>query len=279
MNPGLLHQALRSVEGRVGFGLLAGLAAVALAVGFGWLAGDWDQSQAQQWSGPSLEHWFGTNRLGQDVLDRALVGLVTAFVVGGGVTLGSVILGAALGGLAGWRAGGLVDEALQYLMGVIDSVPVYLLAVALAFTLGGGETAIVLAMVLSFWTGTARLVRAEVARLREREFVLSARAIGLPGRTILWRHLLPNTLHILLVQGTLTFVAAVKTEVILSFLGIGAQEGVSWGLMLAESTQDLLAGHFGNFLAASLLLFLVLLGLNLLADALQDAFNLRESAR
>ncbi len=279
MNQGLLHQALRSVEGRVGFGLLAGLAAVALAVGFGWLAGDWNQSEAPQWSGPSMEHWFGTNRLGQDVLDRALVGLVTAFVVGGGVTLGSVILGAALGGLAGWRAGGLVDEALQYLMGVIDSVPVYLLAVALAFSLGGGETAIVLAMVLSFWTGTARLVRAEVARLRKREFVLSARAIGLPGRTILWRHLLPNTLHILLVQGTLTFVAAVKTEVILSFLGIGAQEGVSWGLMLAESTQDLLAGHFGNFLAASLLLFLVLLGLNLLADALQDAFNLREPAR
>ena len=279
MSQGLLRQALQSFEGRAGFALLATLAAIALAVGLGWLGADWDQSQAQQWSGPSLEHWFGTNRLGQDVLDRALVGLVTAFVVGGVVTLGSVALGALLGGLAGWRAGGLVDEALQYLMGVLDSVPVYLLAVALAFSLGGGETAIILAMMLSFWTGTARLVRAEVTRLREREFVLSARAIGLPGWTILGRHLLPNTLHILLVQGTLTFVAAVKTEVILSFLGIGAQEGVSWGLMLAESTQDLLAGHFGNFLAASLLLFLVLLGLNLLADALQDAFNLREPAR
>jgi ABC-type dipeptide/oligopeptide/nickel transport system permease subunit len=279
MNRGLLQQALRSREGALGFGLLAMLGLLAVTAGFGWIASGWDQSLAAQWSGPSLEHWFGTNRLGQDVLDRALIGLVTALVVGGSVTLGSVLLGALLGGIAGWRAGSLLDEALQYLMGVIDSVPVYLLAVALAYSLGGGETAIVLAMVLSFWTATARLVRAEVARLREREFVLSARAIGLPARAILWRHLLPNTLHILLVQGTLTFVAAIKTEVILSFLGIGAQEGVSWGLMLAESTQDVLAGHFGNFLAASLLLFLVLLGLNLLADALQDAFDLREPAR
>lgn len=279
MNHGLLHQALKTREGRLGLGLLGLLALLAVAAGFGWIASDWDRPLAEQWSGPSLAHWFGTNRLGQDVLDRALVGLVTAFVVGGAVTIGSLGLGAFFGGLAGWRVGSLVDEALQYLMGVIDSVPVYLLAVALAFSLGGGETAIVLAMVLSFWTATARLVRAEVARLREREFILSARAIGLPAWAILWRHLLPNTLHILLVQGTLTFVAAIKTEVILSFLGIGAQEGVSWGLMLAEATQDVLAGHFGNFLAASLLLFLVLLGLNLLADALQDTFDLREPAR
>ena len=102
---------------------------------------------------------------------------------------------------------------------------------------------------------------------------------GLPAGVILRRHLLPNTVHILLVQATLTFVAAIKTEVILSFLGIGSPDGVSWGAMLAESTQDILAGHFGNFLAASLFLFLLLLGLNLLNDALQDAFDLREPAR
>lgn len=278
MNPGAMHQALQSWEGRLGLGVLIVLGLIAFAVGLGWLASGWDQSLAEQWSGPSPEHWFGTNRLGQDVLDRALMGLLTALLIGGGVTLGSVTLGAVLGGVAGWRAGRGVDEVIQYVMGVIDSVPIYLLAVAIAFSLGGGQIAMVIAMVLSFWTATARLVRAEVARLRNREFVLSARAIGLPMPAILARHLLPNTVHILLVQGTLTFVAAIKTEVILSFLGIGAQEGVSWGLMLAESTQDVLAGHFGNFLAASLLLFLLLLGLNLLADALQDAFDLREPA-
>ncbi|MEE4174980.1 MAG: ABC transporter permease [Xanthomonadales bacterium] len=279
MNPAASAPALRTREARVGLALLAVLGLASLAVALGWLAQGWDQAIDDQWSGPSLAHWFGTNRLGQDVFDRALVGLLTAFSVGGIVTVGAITLGALLGGLAGWHSGSAVDEALQYLMGVIDSIPIYLLAVALAFSLGGGESAIILAMVLSFWTATARLVRAEVARLREREFILAARAIGLPAWAILGRHLLPNTVHILLVQATLTFVAAIKTEVILSFLGIGAQDGVSWGLMLAESTQDVLAGHFGNFLAASLLLFLLLLGLNLVADALQDAFDLREPAR
>ncbi len=90
---------------------------------------------------------------------------------------------------------------------------------------------------------------------------------------IVLRHVLPNTAHILLVQASLAFVAAIKTEVILSFLGLGVQHGVSWGLMLAESTQEVLAGHFNNFLAASLMLFVLLLGFNLLADALQDAFD------
>jgi peptide/nickel transport system permease protein len=90
---------------------------------------------------------------------------------------------------------------------------------------------------------------------------------------ILARHVLPNTVHILLVQTTIAFVAAIKTEVILSFLGLGVHNGVSWGLMLAESTQEVLAGHFNNFLAASVMLFALLIGFNLLADALQDAFD------
>ena len=152
-----------------------------------------------------------------------------------------------------------------------------LLAAALAFAFGGGVAAMYLAMILSFWTTTARLVRAEVMRLRGQDFILAARAIGLPGQQILQRHLLPNTMHLLLVQASLTFVAAIKTEVILSFLGIGLDDGVSLGLMLAEATQDILAGHLGNFLAASSCLFLLLLGLNLAADALQDGMGIKQA--
>jgi peptide/nickel transport system permease protein len=129
------------------------------------------------------------------------------------------------------------------------------------------------AMIATFWTTTGRLVRAEVMKLKSREFVLAARSIGLPAPLILARHVLPNTVHILLVQMTIAFVAAIKTEVILSFLGLGVHDSVSWGLMLAESTQEVLAGHFNNFLAASVMLFALLMGFNLLADALQDAFD------
>ena len=106
--------------------------------------------------------------------------------------------------------------------------------------------------------------------------ITTLRSICLPVPLILARHVLPNTTHILLVQATIAFVAAIKTEVILSFLGLGVQDGVSWGLMLAESTQEVLAGHFNNFLAASVMLFALLMGFNLLADALQDAFDPRQ---
>lgn len=266
-------------SGIVGVGILASMAALAVAVGMGWLAGDWANTSSVQWAAADTTHWFGTNRLGQDILDRALAGTLTAFRVGVVVTVGALLLGAILGAAAGWRPGSWLDELLLYLMGVLDSIPIYLLAAAFAFMLGGGEAAMYVAMIVSFWTSTARLVRAEIARLKGQDFVLAAEAVGLPAPLILLRHLLPNTGHILLVQGTLTFVAAIKTEVILSFLGIGVRDGISWGLMLAESTQDVLAGHFGNFAAASLLLFLLLLGLNLLADALQDAFSLREVPR
>ncbi|MEM1410755.1 MAG: ABC transporter permease subunit [Pseudomonadota bacterium] len=277
MRSDAVQQLWRSRGWRFGLGLGLMLAAIALAVGFGWLGPDGSVG-GPQWQGASAAHWFGTNRLGQDIFDRALAGTATAFRVGGLVTAGALVLGALLGAAAGWRTGSLLDEVMLYLMGVLDSVPIYLLAAALAFALGGGELAVITAMTLSFWTATARLIRGEVARLRTREFVLSAQAIGLPAPLIVGRHLLPNAAHILLVQGALTFVAAIKTEVILSFLGIGTLENVSWGLMLAESTQDLLAGHFGNFAAASLLLFLLLLALNLMTDALQDAFDLRETA-
>jgi ABC-type dipeptide/oligopeptide/nickel transport system permease subunit len=162
---------------------------------------------------------------------------------------------------------------------VLDSIPFYLFVAAVAFALQGKAWAMHVAMIATFWTTTGRLVRAEVMKLKTRDFVLAARTIGLPDRVILRRHLLPNTVHILLVQASIAFVAAIKTEVILSFLGLGVQDGVSWGLMLAESTQEVLAGHFNNFLAASLMLFALLMAFNLLADALQDAFDPKQAAQ
>jgi peptide/nickel transport system permease protein len=195
------------------------------------------------------------------------------------VALLSTALGAALGALAGWYSHGWIDASVLWLKGVLDSIPFYLFVAAVAFALQGQPWAMHVAMIATFWTGTGRLVRAEVMKLRTREFVLAAEAIGLPDLLILLRHVLPNTLPILLVQASIAFVAAIKTEVILSFLGLGVQHGVSWGLMLAESTQEVLAGHFNNFLAASLMLFALLLGFNLLADALQDAFDPRQATQ
>ena len=250
----------------------------ALASWSGWIGQDWSSVTGGRWESPGTGHWMGTNILGQDVMERAIYSTGTAFRVGLLVALLSTALGAALGALAGWFSHSFLDEAVLWLKGVLDSIPFYLFVAAVAFAMKGNPWAMHIAMVATFWTGTGRLVRGEVMRLKNREFVEAARAIGLPGFKIVLRHILPNTMHILLVQSSLVFVAAIKTEVILSFLGLGVQDGVSWGLMLAESTQEVLAGQFANFIAASGMLFLLLMGFNMLADAFQDAFDARETA-
>ena len=246
---------------------------VAICVWSGLLGQGWSEVTGDRWESASTRHWFGTNLLGQDILQRTLFGTATAFEVGLIVTVSSTLLGTLMGALSGWFSHSWLDETVLWFKGVLDSIPFYLFAAAVAFALKGNPWAMHLAMIITFWTTTARIVRGEVIRIKQREFIEAARAIGLPGLIIVFRHVLPNTLHILLVQASIVFVAAINTEVILSFLGLGIQDGVSWGLMLAESSQEVLAGHFGNFVAAGLSLFILLMGFNLLADALQDALD------
>ena len=265
--------------GMTGLIVVAVFALVAVCVWSGLLGQSWSEVSGNRFESVSASHWFGTNLLGQDILQRTLFGTATAFEVGLVVTLCSTILGTVLGGLSGWYSHGWLDEIILWLKGVLDSIPFYLFAAAIAFALQGNPWAMHIAMIVTFWTTTARIIRGEVMRIKEREFIEAARAIGLPGLTTIFRHVLPNTFHILLVQGTIVFVAAINTEVILSFLGLGIQDGVSWGLMLAESSQEVLAGHFGNFIAAGASLFLLLMGFNLLADALQDALDTRRAFR
>jgi ABC-type dipeptide/oligopeptide/nickel transport system permease subunit len=159
---------------------------------------------------------------------------------------------------------------------VLDAIPFYLFIAAVAFALGGTPWGMHIGMVATFWIGTARLIRGEVIKLRGMEYVEAAHAIGVPGFTIIFRHILPNTSHILLVQASIAFVGAIKAEVILSFLGIGIRDGMSWGLMIEESTKEVLAGFYNNFLAASLLMFGLVMAVNAVADALQDALDPRK---
>jgi peptide/nickel transport system permease protein len=268
----------RNSTGLLGLAIVGLFFLVALGVWFGWLGQTWSIADGGRWEPAGPDHWLGTNVLGQDIFNRAIFSVRTAFEIGLSVSLLSTLLGALLGALSGWYSQSWLDDGILWIKGVLDSIPFYLFVAAVAFALQGKPWAMHVAMIATFWTTTGRLIRAEVMRIKSREFVLSARAIGLPVHTILVRHILPNTTHILMVQTTIAFVAAIKTEVILSFLGLGVQDGVSWGLMLAESTQEVLAGHFNNFLAASLMLFTLLIGLNLLADAIQDAFDPRQSA-
>jgi ABC-type dipeptide/oligopeptide/nickel transport system permease subunit len=248
---------------------------IAVGVIFGWWATQWADVTGPKWAPMSAEYWFGTNIIGQDIFARSLYSTRTAFEVGLIVALGATALGALFGAIAGFFSATWIDEIVIWLMGVLDSVPFILLVAAIAYSLQGSPWAMHIAMVATFWIGTARLVRGEVIKLKSLEFVEAAHAIGLPRLTIIFRHILPNTFHILLVQATITFVAAIKSEVILSFLGLGVKDGMSWGLMISESTFEVLAGFFNNFIAASLMMFGLVMAFNMLSDALQDALDPR----
>jgi oligopeptide transport system permease protein len=250
-------------------------ALVAVGVIFGWWGTGWADVTGPKWGPVSGEYWFGTNIIGQDIFARSLYSTRTAFEVGLVVAIGATTLGAVFGAIAGFFSGTWIDEVVIWFMGVLDSVPFILLVAAIAYSLQGSPWAMHIAMVATFWIGTARLIRGEVIKLKSLEFVEAAHAIGLPRLTIIFRHILPNTSHILLVQATITFVAAIKSEVILSFLGLGVKDGMSWGLMISESTFEVLAGFFNNFIAASLMMFGLVMAFNMFSDALQDALDPR----
>ena len=250
-------------------------ALAALGVVTGLWASDWAAVTGPKWASASAEYWFGTNIIGQDIFARALYSTRTAFEVGVIVALGATFLGAVLGSIAGFFSGTWIDEIVIWLMGVLDSVPFILLVAAIAYSLQGSPWAMHIAMIATFWITTARLVRGEVIKLKSLEYVEAARAIGLSQTLIIFRHILPNTFHILLVQATISFVAAIKSEVILSFLGLGVKDGMSWGLMISESTFEVLAGFFNNFIAASILMFGLVMAFNMFSDALQDALDPR----
>jgi ABC-type dipeptide/oligopeptide/nickel transport system permease subunit len=246
---------------------------IALGVAFGLWGTEWSDNNGQKWESINSQYWFGTNILGQDIFERAIYSTKTAFEVGLVVAVISTLIGAVFGALSGFFSNSWIDEIILWVMGVLDSIPFYLFVAALAFALSGFAYSMHVAMIATFWTSTSRLVRGEVIKLKNFEFVEAARAVGVPQFTIIFRHILPNTFHILLVQSTIVFVSAIKSEVILSFLGLGIQDGVSWGLMIAESTQEVQAGEFANFYVASALLFILVMAFNSFSDALQDALD------
>jgi len=246
---------------------------IAIGVWLGIWGTNWGETSENIRLGITSDHIFGTNMIGQDIFSRVIYSTKVAFEVGFIVAILSTLLGAVLGSLSGFYSGTWIDSIILWMMGVLDSIPFYLFVAAVAFAMKDNPFAMHIAMVSTFWTGTSRVVRGEVIKLKNQEFVEAARSIGVTENKIIFKHIMPNTSHILLVQSTIAFVAAIKSEVILSFLGMGVKDGVSWGLMISESTQDILAGHFSNFLASSVFLFVLVIAFNMFSDSMQDALD------
>lgn len=227
---------------------------------------------------PSSTYWFGTDELGRDILSRVMSGakysLGIAFIILSiAVTIGTVI------GLIAGYVGGLVDELLMRLTDLFLAFPALVLAMAIAATLGRSLENTVIALTAVYWPWYARLVRGQVLWLREREFIEAARAIGASPFRILSRHILPNTLAVIVVQVTLDIGYAVLATSGLSFLGLGAQPPTpEWGTMIAGA-RTFFRDAWWYITFPGLALTLTVLGFNLLGDGLRDFLDPRTRRR
>ena len=230
------------------------------------------QDLASRYMAPCAAHWLGTDGLGRDVALRLAQGAGIAFEVGVVSSLIAIPLGVLLGCFGGYF-GGKTDDAVVWISTTFASIPGLLFVLAIAMVVGKGLLGVFLAIGLTTWTGTCRLVRAEVIAQRERGYVKAAKALGFSGGRILFRHILPNVAHVALVQFTLRFPAAIGTEVFLSFLGIGAQGEPSWGVMLSSARMRLWQGMWWELAAVTGAIFAVVLAFNILGDRLRDALD------
>ena len=266
---------LRTAAGRFGVAVAALLVLTALLAP--WLAPASPEAidLAADLAPPGGAHPLGAAENGVDVLSQVLYGARVSLVVSVFAVLLSAATGIALGGMAGYL-GGLADEAVMRVVDVLLAFPGILLAIFITAVMGPSLVNVVFALALTGWTGYARLVRAQILSLREREYVQAARALGARGGRILLRHLLPNAAGPILVQATFAIPGAILAEASLSFLGLGAPPGTpSWGALVDQGTQYLLvAPHVALF--PGLAIALTVLGFNLLGDALRDAVDPRQ---
>jgi len=224
---------------------------------------------------PSYAHWFGTDELGRDELSRTLYGARISLTVAVTVVFISLILGITFGLLAGFY-GGLTDTVINvYLTNAFLALPGILLAVAVVAFLGPSLLHLIFALALAGWVNYARLVRAQVMAIKEREFIQAARSLGASDLRLLLRHILPNIVQPLLVQAAIGMAAAVLAEATLSFLGLGVQPPTpTWGAMLNDARSHLFESPYLVFFPATAVALCVL-AFNLLGDGLRDYLDPR----
>lgn len=221
---------------------------------------------------PSLEHLCGTDELGRDILSRLIYGARNSLVIGFLSTLGAMVIGVPLGLLAGY-SGKMADDIIMRIMDVMQAIPSTLLAISISAALGNGLKNCIIALAIARITGFARMARAASLNIANMEYMEAARAMDLGKWEILLKHVLPNSLSPLIVQGTMFVASAIMVSASLSFIGLGVQPPeAEWGAMLSAGRSAL--RHAPYMVIAPLVAILILvLSLNLLGDGLRDALD------
>lgn len=262
------------MTGRIGAAIVLGI--VAAAVVGPWLLPSDATSQvlAERLSSPTLRHWMGQDELGRDVLARLVGGARVSLFVGFAVVSISAVVGTIVGAISGY-AGGWTDDLIGRLMDILLAFPGILLAIAMVAVLGPSLANVVLALTIIGWVGYARLVRGQVLKIRELEYVQAARALGATAPWILARHVIPATMSSVTVQATLGMAGAIISEASLSFLGLGVQPPTpSWGTMLDAGRSHLFdAPHLTIF--PGLAIATLVIGFNFAGEALRERMDPR----
>ena len=250
--------------------------------------------ESRRFMPPSREFWLGTDYRGRSVLARAVAGCSGAVKVGAVAAGIAMVIGVTLGAFAGF-SGGRTDDIVVWLYSTFASMPSLLFILAFALLAGRtylppaaleavrrsgavlrvepGVLAVYIAIGLTSWVTVCRVVRSESMKLRTCGFVAAAEIAGVPKWRIILRHILPNVFHLVMIYFTLTFAGAVMMEVIVSYLGFGAQGFPSWGLMISDGQERLWRGIWWELAAATAFMFVLILALNILGDAMRDALD------
>ena len=221
---------------------------------------------------PGSDFFFGTDYLGRSIAAKVMHGTYVALSVGFVASSIALPIGVTLGLIAGYF-GNRVDDFVVWLYSTINSIPSILLLLAISFVMGRGLSAIYIAVALTSWTSICRLVRAETFKIKRMPYVMAADSLGVNKYNVIFKHILPNVFHLVVIDFSLRFIYAIKSEAILSYLGLGVQGQPSWGVMIADSKNELLNGYWWQLAAATIAMFFLVLALNLLADHFRDILD------
>jgi ABC-type dipeptide/oligopeptide/nickel transport system permease subunit len=257
------------------FAVIVFYCAIALLAKFQLLASPWDTQIAAGYAPPSFKSWdmiMGSDIFGRSVFYKAIHGARVAISVGLVSSLISVPIGVVLGAAGGYF-GGWIDDFVVWLYTTLNSIPYIMLLIAITLVMGKGITSIYLALGVTSWIGLARVIRGEFLKHKTREYVVAAESLGATHTSRIFKHILPNVSHFVILNLSIQFVSAIKAEVILSYLGLGVQGQPSWGVMIDDAKLELSRGVWWQLAAATGAMFFVILAFNIFGDALRDALD------
>lgn len=237
-----------------------------------------DQSLVDVNQSPSLAHWFGTDTLGRDIYTRVMYGARISLTIGIVAALLNLVIGVIYGGIAGYF-GGKTDRIMMAIVDVLYGIPLLLYVILLMVVIAPGLTSIFIALGIAYWLNMARIVRSQIVKVREEEYIVAAETMGIPKWRILWRHILPNCVGPIIITLTLAIPDAIFTEAFLSFIGLGVNAPMaSWGVLASDGISSMRSYPF-QLIFPALAISVTMLGFVFLGDGLRNVFDPKEGDR